>query len=86
MSQPYSSAARVIQILEQTGARQVITFITKDRIVKATRHSKPRRGDRSSHIVVSYGKPNNAERRLIKTRLKIGAPFPVTKSRRYTKK
>lgn len=60
------------------GARQATHYITTQYVIKATRQHRPRRGARSTTIVVTVGKPNFAERAFIKLAKKAGKKFPMT--------
>jgi len=58
-------------------ARQATSFITPKLTVKATRQRKPDRRDTRTTILVSIGRPNYYEARIIKASLKAGVAFPM---------
>jgi len=60
-------------------ARQAVKYLSPKLIVKATRRRKPDRREQSQTILLTYGKPNYAEREFIELCQKAGEPFPVKK-------
>lgn len=68
-------------ILKLEGCYQATKFISEKETVKATlrRHKKKIRKNGHKEILLTIGKPNYREREFIKTRKKVGEPFPVKK-------
>jgi hypothetical protein len=56
-----------------------IKYMAPDNVIKATRQGKFRSGERGSTVLVTFGKPNYAERLFIKKLKAAGEPFPVKK-------
>lgn len=80
MMQAYRAAyAAVVDAVVNGGARRATKYFGPSAVVKATRHGKARKGERSTSIVVTVGKPNFAERKFIARCRKAGEPFPVKK-------
>lgn len=71
----------VISALLRSGAKRATKYIDAKTIVKATHQSSrpPRKNDWSQTLVVTFGRPNYAERQFIKDCKKAGVPFPVRK-------
>ena len=73
---------RVIDtLLHSLDRRRVIYFVSPRQVVKATRQRKYVRRDLSETILLTFGKPNYAERRHIKLLKHTREPFPVKKMR-----
>lgn len=68
----------VVGALEAENCRKATYYGATDFVVKATAPQKRGR-DRSRTIIVTWGKPNYAEREFIKNCLAAGEPFPVKK-------
>lgn len=60
-------------------ARSAVKYISDKEVVKATRISKPDKRDVQTHILLTIGRPNYAERKFVKLCKKAGEPFPVKK-------
>lgn len=73
----------VLSQLIATGARQAVKYVTADYIVKATLIAydakPPRKNSSSASVVVTFGKPNYAERKFVAHCEKAKEPFPVKK-------
>lgn len=54
-------------------------YIADDLTVKVTRRHRPRARARQEEFVVTFGKPNYAERAFIRKCKLAGEPFPVRK-------
>lgn len=74
-----SSIAKVSGCLLETGAKKATLFLSKDFVVKATMGLKPDKRSRGHSFLVTFGKPNYAERKFIKSCIRIGEPIPVRK-------
>jgi hypothetical protein len=69
----------VCSTLVATGARSAVKYLSPTLVFKATYRFEPRKGDRQQEIVVTFGKPNYAERQFIAMCKKAGEPLPVKK-------
>jgi hypothetical protein len=74
-----SSIAKVSSCLLETGAKKATLFLAKDFVVKATMGLRPRKNSRGHSFLVTFGKPNYAERKFIAACIKAGEPIPVRK-------
>ena len=61
------------------GARQATYYQSPTFVLRATRRHKVRRGERTTELVLTVGRPNFRERRFISACQKAGEPFPVRK-------
>ncbi len=74
-----SAIAKVSSCLLETKAKKATCFLSKDFVVRAVRGLKPDKRSRSHSFLVTFGKPNFAERQFIKSCIKAGEPIPVRK-------
>lgn len=74
-----SSILRVVEACLGLGARRATFYQHPRQIVRATRRWKPRKGERTVELLMTFGKPNYRERRFISACQKAGEPFPVRK-------
>jgi hypothetical protein len=72
-------ARSVIKAILQTGAHRATRYVSPDFTVKATRPHRPDKRSNRVTLVVSFGRPNFAERLFIRRCEKAGEPFPVRK-------
>ena len=73
--------SEVVDTLLVMGCRAAIKFVSPKLVVKATRRHRPDRRTSHTEILVSFGRPNCAERRFVRELQKAGEPFPVKKVR-----
>lgn len=66
MSVPMGAIAKTVEALLRSGARKATKYVGTKATIKATRRFKPRARDRQTDILVTFGAPNYAERRVIK--------------------
>jgi hypothetical protein len=77
---PRNAVARVVEAIMETPDLKRATLYLDDRtVVKATRIHKVYACERSHSLVLTYGKPNYAERKFIALCKKAGEPLPVRK-------
>lgn len=73
---------KVIHLLLAASAHRAVKYVSPTHIVRATRvlyrNKLPRKGS-NPHIVMTFGRPNYAEKIFIKKRIKAGERFPVRK-------
>lgn len=74
-----SSIAKVSNCLLETGAKKATLFLAKDFVVKATMGLRPRKNCRSHSFLITFGKPNYAERLFVAACIKAKEPIPVRK-------
>lgn len=74
-----NSITKPVICLLETMAKKATYYQEKDMVVTATFQHKPRKYDRSTTIVLTFGKPNYLGRKFIKACQKAGEPFPVKK-------
>ncbi len=74
-----SHLSRTVGALLRSGARKATMYVDRDMTVKATRQRKPDKRDRTETLIITYGKPNYAEREFIKACKRAGEPLPVRK-------
>lgn len=74
-----NAIAQVVECVLKGGATKATKFIGPTQVIKATRHGKARKGERTTQMVVTVGRPNYAEREFISRCRKAGEPFPVKK-------
>ena len=72
-------AGQVVTDVLFVGAKKATKYISKKCVIKATFHGRRDGRDNRSHIVVTVGAPNYAERQFIKLAQKAGEPFPIKK-------
>lgn len=83
MSVPLNAFTQAIEALLRTDSKQAVKYVSPALVVKATRVTyrahgrRPRKGERSSEVVLTFGKPGYREREFIKACKKAGEPFPV---------
>lgn len=67
----------VNELISGRDVRKATKYLSSTLVVKATRQFKPSARDRSETFVVTYGKPNYAEREAIKKsqKSKLGKSF-----------
>jgi hypothetical protein len=58
-------------------AKSAVKYLAPDLVVKATRKYRLDRRCKSDTLILTYGKPNYAEREFIKKCKKAGEPLPV---------
>lgn len=61
------------------GVQRATAYIGEKLTVKATRQYRPRRRSSSETYIVTFGRPNYAERAFIKKCKAVGEPLPVKK-------
>lgn len=72
--------AQVVEALLTAGAHKAIKYVSPDHVVCACLPAIHRsKRSRSTSIVLTFGKPNFAERKFIKACVKAGELFPVKK-------
>lgn len=69
----------VINMLELTDAKSIIYYLDAETVVKCTRIHKHNKRHRSESFVLTFGKPNYAERKFIKLCQQAEQSFPVNK-------
>ena len=79
MSLAYSNFSKVVSALIRNGAYEATKYVSENETIKATRRHKWTKRDRQREVVVTFGKPNYAEREFIKLCKDSGEPFPVKK-------
>ena len=79
MKLPRSAFSSTIEALLESGAKSAVKFLSEDTVVKATLPHKIRRNGRGHSMIVTFGKPNYAEREFIKACKRAGEPLPVRK-------
>lgn len=70
----------ITELMATKGAKSAIKYVSESLVVKATWHNAPKANSRGETMVVTFGKPNYAEREFIKQCRKAGEPFPVRKT------
>ena len=70
---------QVIQLLDSEGAKKATKYLAGDSVVKATRIGRINKRNKSTHIRLTFGCPNYAERAFIRSATKAGEPFPIRK-------
>ena len=70
---------QIFDLAIMSDARKFTKYLSKDCTVKVSRRFKVDKRDTRQSFVVSFGKPNYAERKFIKSCLKAKEPFPVKK-------
>lgn len=68
--------SEVTEAVMELDIKQAVKYVSTDMVIKATPRSKARK---HVEIVVSIGKPNYAEKKVIKQALMAGEPFPIKK-------
>lgn len=71
-----SICAVVIALMEIPDLKSAKKFLSPDLVVKATRRHRPDARCRHEEILLSIGKPNHAERKMIALWDKAGEKFP----------
>ena len=79
MSLVHGNFDEVISTLIHNDAYKATKYISENETIKATRRHKWTKRDRQREVVVTFGKPNYAERHFIKLCKDSGEPFPVKK-------
>ena len=85
MSEIAKACAEVVDALILNGVRRATKYLSPDCTVKATRRvfraygKRPRKRERLTEVVLSFGSPNYEERGFIKTLKAAEEPFPVKK-------
>jgi len=75
-----ASARKCIDaLLGDTKLRTATVFVAPTLVVKATRQHKFDGRDRQETYIVTYGRPNYAERHFVSLCKKAGEPLPVKK-------
>ena len=83
MSVPLNALTQAIEALLRTDSKQAVKYVSPVLVVKATRVTyrangrKPRKNERSTELVLTFGRPGYREREFIKACAKAGEPFPV---------
>ncbi len=72
MSIPMTNVARAVETLLRTGARKSTVFVSERERVTAARRFKPRANEKTVDVVLTIGRPNAAQRKLVKRYLKAG--------------
>lgn len=80
MSQPYSHVATTLQTVVSSKIKSATRFLSPTDCVKVTRQTPKQRGAHSETFLVTLGKPNFLGRRFVKSHVKAGGKFPVTKA------
>ena len=75
-----SAFTKAIESLLRTDSRSSTVYLGSRMVVKATHQRRPRVRDNSNTMLVTYGKPNYAEREFIKACFKAGEPLPLRKA------
>jgi len=72
---------KVVRTLIETGARRATQIISETETIKATLQSRwnLRKNTRQRTILLTIGKPNYAERKMIKDCITAGYKFPLRK-------
>lgn len=74
--------SKAIEALLSSGAHRATIFETTKSVVKATRRAYRGKFSRGTiEVTLTAGRPNYAERKVIKTLIKAGEPFPVKKAK-----
>lgn len=75
-----NEAGRLVMLLgNDKTIKQATRYYDEKFVIKATSHGKPDARDRGRTIVVTFGKPNYAERKFIKVLKTAHELFPVRK-------
>ena len=72
--------ALVTDLIFETNAKKATKYLSRTEVVKATRRHKRRKNERTVEMVLTFGKPNYAERQFIKRAIAAGEPFPVKRA------
>lgn len=80
MKIPMSAFKDTIEALIRSGAKRAVKYLDSNTTVKATCPHKARKNGRGQSIVVSFGRPNYAERQFIK---KAGHRLPKVIQLKY---
>jgi hypothetical protein len=67
----------VMRAIIGSDAKRATKFLAADLVVRATRIHKVDRRSRRESLMVTYGKPNHAERKFIKAAAEAGETFPM---------
>lgn len=59
--------------------RSATKYLDPKFVVKATHQRRPHGRDRGETLLVTFGRPNYAERKFVKDCVAAGEPFPVRK-------
>ena len=73
------ASASTIQALLELNAKKAIKFLSPHLVVKATRQGRWTERDSRQTCLVTFGRPNYAERQFVKRAQRAGEPFPVKK-------
>lgn len=77
LNQTLSYAATTAAAMLNVRIKTATLYDAPDYVVKLTHRGKPDRGNKTQHFVLTFGRPNYAERKFIKACQKAGEPFPV---------
>ena len=75
--------AMLQELRNSMDVRQVTYYATPDEIVRITRQGRQKLSDRSKTFLLTYGKPNYAEREFIKKAQHVGQQFPLELKLKY---
>lgn len=67
----------VQNVVELKGCKRATKYVSQELVAKATLKGKRSKREKRVELAVTIGKPNYAERRMIKTLKKAGVKFPV---------
>jgi hypothetical protein len=71
--------AKVSNCLLESGAKKATLYLANDFVVKATMGLKRRKNERSHSFLITFGRPNYAERKFLAACIKAHEPIPVRK-------
>lgn len=74
-----AGAAKCLKAMQDTRVRQATCYLQPKLVVKVTRRHKPRKGNNYETTVLTFGRPNYAERAFLAKCCKAGEPLPVKK-------
>lgn len=77
MAIPLNAFTTVIEMLLRHNLKKATKFVSDKLTVKATSQRKPDGREASRVIIITFGRPNYAERKYIKILKRAGEPFPV---------
>lgn len=73
------AVVQLFECLTEGGYKKATKYFSPHLVLKATRRGNPRKNERITEILFTFGRPNYAERAFIKKCIKSGEPFPVKK-------
>ena len=70
---------RLLNEITRPGVRRVIAYISTTRVIKMTRQRRGLTREQTATILLTFGRPNYAERQFILKARRQGQEFPIEK-------